>query len=133
MHPDLAKLEASAERIETTHAFGKVVARAWGATEAPWLALTHGSFGAWTHWARNIEALATRWRVLAIDMPGMGDSAAPSEPISAESMGAYVAEAIRQALPVDACFTLADRPRCCWKTDCVGSSYWVQTRSTCRF
>ena len=36
---------------------------------------------------------------MALDLPGMGESDQPPEPISAESMGAIMAEAIDQALP----------------------------------
>lgn len=40
----------------------------------PALILLHGGAGSWLHWARNIEALATRFRVIAPDCPGFGDS-----------------------------------------------------------
>lgn len=103
----LEDLERRAIRIETPHAHGRTICRAWGPADAPVLVLTHGSFGAWSHWVRNIEALSEKRRVLAIDLPGMGDSDTPPEPISAESMGRYVAEAIDQALPAGARFSLA--------------------------
>lgn len=47
--------------------------RYWG--EGPALVLLHGGMGSWTHWCRNIAALARRFRVIALDMPGYGDSA----------------------------------------------------------
>jgi pimeloyl-ACP methyl ester carboxylesterase len=46
--------------------------RYWG-TGAP-LVLLHGGMGSWTHWGRNIGALASKFTVIAIDMPGYGDS-----------------------------------------------------------
>jgi pimeloyl-ACP methyl ester carboxylesterase len=35
--------------------------------------------GSWTHWVRNIDALAARHGVLAIDLPGYGASGLPSD------------------------------------------------------
>jgi pimeloyl-ACP methyl ester carboxylesterase len=46
----------------------------------PPLVLLHGGHGNWQHWARNIEALATRFTVWVPDMPGYGDSDTPPEP-----------------------------------------------------
>ena len=37
--------------------------------------LTHGAQGAWSHWIRNIDALAAERTVWAVDLPGYGDSA----------------------------------------------------------
>lgn len=103
----LDDLEAQATRIETTHAHGHTVCRQWGPEDAPTIVLSHGSFGAWSHWVRNIPTLAESRKVLALDLPGMGDSDAPPEPISAESMGAIVAECLEQALAPDERFQLA--------------------------
>ncbi len=103
----LDELDRAATRIETRHAHGTTVARAWGSLEAPKLVLTHGSFGAWSHWVRNIPALAEQRRVIALDMPGLGDSDAPADPISAESMGAIVAECLDQILAPGERFQLA--------------------------
>ena len=52
--------------------------RAWGS--GPPLVLAHGSHGAWSHWIRNINALAQQRTVWVPDLPGYGDSAvAPAE------------------------------------------------------
>lgn len=107
MHPLLIRLDQAATRIETDHAHGKTVARIWGADKGRTLVLIHGSFGAWSHWVRNIEALSAARKVLAIDLPGMGESDAPPEPISAESMGAIVAECLEEALSPGETFELA--------------------------
>ena len=64
-------VEAAGQRIETIVG-GRIVWRSWGA--GPTLLLLHGHFGSWTHWIRNIGALARHFRVLAPDMPGFGDS-----------------------------------------------------------
>lgn len=45
------------------------------------LLLLHGSYGSWTHWLRNIGAWSAAMTVVAVDMPGFGDSEAlPSDP-----------------------------------------------------
>ncbi|MCB2076385.1 MAG: alpha/beta fold hydrolase [Novosphingobium sp.] len=53
--------------------------RVWGDNHAdsPPVVLSHGAQGAWSHWIRNIEALAAHRMVIAADMPGHGDSAMP--------------------------------------------------------
>jgi len=43
--------------------------------EGPPLALFHGGAGSWRHFAANLEALAKTNAVIALDMPGFGDSA----------------------------------------------------------
>lgn len=46
--------------------------RYWG-KGAP-LVLLHGGMGSWTHWCRNIAVLARDFTVIAVDLPGYGDS-----------------------------------------------------------
>jgi 2-hydroxy-6-oxonona-2,4-dienedioate hydrolase len=77
----------------------------WG-NGAP-LVLLHGGFGSWTHWLRNIPALAARHRVIAADLPGTGDSAEAPAPYSAESIAAIVADGLRQLLEPGERFALA--------------------------
>ena len=64
----------------------------------PELVLLHGGFGSWAHWRRNLPALSARYRVLAFDLPGFGDS--PDFPESApdEAYYRWVAEEILNAL-----------------------------------
>lgn len=102
----LTELDAVSTRIETAHPHGKTVCRLWGDPAAPAIVLSHGSFGAWSHWVRNIGPLSARFQVLALDLPGMGESDQPPEPVSADSMGAIVAAAIDQALPAGKRFQL---------------------------
>ena len=45
------------------------------AGRGPDLVLFHGGMGSWRHWTRNIDALATRFTVHALDHPGYGASA----------------------------------------------------------
>ena len=68
-----ADLENRARKFETPCGDGSLVWRSWGA--GPPVLLTHGAQGAWSHWIRNIGALAAERTVWAVDLPGSGDSA----------------------------------------------------------
>ncbi len=50
----------------------------------PDVVLFHGGMGSWKHWIRNIEPLATRFTVHALDHPSYGASA----PVARETTGA---------------------------------------------
>jgi pimeloyl-ACP methyl ester carboxylesterase len=54
-----------------------LVWRAWG--EGPPVLLAHGSHGSWSHWIRNLDALAAQRTVWAPDLPGYGESAMPPD------------------------------------------------------
>jgi 2-hydroxy-6-oxonona-2,4-dienedioate hydrolase len=59
---------------------GPMVWHAWGPADGPVVVLLHGGSGSWTHWIRNIAPLVSLGhRVLAVDLPGFGDSAAPAQ------------------------------------------------------
>ncbi|MCP5027401.1 MAG: alpha/beta fold hydrolase [Actinomycetia bacterium] len=49
-----------------------IAVRTWGAGSP--VVLIHGASGSWNHWVRNIDALAEHHRVLAVDLPGYGES-----------------------------------------------------------
>jgi pimeloyl-ACP methyl ester carboxylesterase len=85
----LRSLEASARVERTPCGDGVVEWHAWG--EGPILVLLHGGFGSWMHWVRNLERLSRDHLVLAPDLPGLGGSALPPEPVSPASLGAIVA------------------------------------------
>lgn len=67
----------------------QVVWHAWGERDAarPPVVLYHGGSGSWTHWVRNVDALAAsgRW-VLAVDLPGFGDSGPPPQGNDADAL-----------------------------------------------
>ena len=98
----VADFEQRARRFETPCGDGKLVWRAWGS--GPPVLLTHGSHGAWSHWIRNIDALAAERTVWAVDLPGMGESANPPREDHAAIAG-VLAEGLRElvgpALPLD--------------------------------
>lgn len=73
----IAALQAQARRTTTPIADGaQIVWHVWGegGSGVP-LVLLHGGSGSWTHWLRNIEALAATGREVWVpDLPGFGDS-----------------------------------------------------------
>lgn len=62
--------------------------------------LVHGMGGHSQHWYEVIPALAARGRVLAIDLPGFGDSELPAGGISLDGFADIAAELIR-SLEID--------------------------------
>lgn len=75
----VAEFEARARRVETPCGDGTMVWRIWGAENAgneP-LVVSHGAQGAWSHWIRNIDGLSAERMLIAVDLPGHGDSAMP--------------------------------------------------------
>lgn len=92
-------IAAEAERLETPCGDGTMVWRRWG--EGPPLVLLHGGFGSWTHWVRNVLPLSRRFTVIAPDLPGLGESAAPPEPWSAQGLAAIVVQGLETVLPKD--------------------------------
>ncbi len=93
----VARIDRTAERRTTPCGDGHLVWRLWG--NGPPLVLLHGAFGSWTHWLRNIPALAARFRVIAPDMPGYGDSDDPPQPYGPESLAEILAEGLDVILP----------------------------------
>ena len=93
----VARIDALATRHHTPCGAGAMTWRVWG-DGAP-LVLLHGATGAWTHWIRNIPALATRFRLLVPDMPGFGDSDMPPPPHTADTLADVVASGLDVLLP----------------------------------
>ncbi len=98
----VAAVEAKSTRHETPCGKGSMVWRRWssertGRAGSPVL-LVHGGGGSWTHWIRNIEALAARHTVWALDLPGLGDSAVP-DAFTIDEMGVTVERGLRALIP----------------------------------
>ena len=91
------EVAAAARRIVTPCGDGDMAWRVWGS--GPPLVLLHGGYGSWTHWVRNVGPLSRRFTVIAPDLPGLGDSATPPEPWTAEGLAAIVAEGIARVVP----------------------------------
>jgi pimeloyl-ACP methyl ester carboxylesterase len=99
----VAGVEARARRFETPCGDGTMVWRAWGS--GPPVMLMHGAHGAWSHWIRNIDALASWRTVWAPDIPGFGDSAIPTRPDDGASFAEALADGLRlllaEQVPID--------------------------------
>jgi 2-hydroxy-6-oxonona-2,4-dienedioate hydrolase len=90
-------IAAEAQRIETPCGEGAMVWRVWGS--GPPLVLLHGGYGSWTHWIRNVLPLARRFTVIAPDLPGLGESATPPEPHTAEGLARIIVDGLATILP----------------------------------
>jgi 2-hydroxy-6-oxonona-2,4-dienedioate hydrolase len=88
---------AEAQRIETPCGDRAMVWRVWGS--GPPLVLLHGGYGSWTHWIRNVLPLARRFTVIAPDLPGLGESATPPEPHTAEGLARIIVNGLATILP----------------------------------
>jgi pimeloyl-ACP methyl ester carboxylesterase len=88
---------SEAIRVETPCGDGKMVWRIWGA--GPPLVLFHGGYGSWTHWIRNVLPLSRSFTVIAPDLPGLGESATPPEPHTAEGLASILVGGIDLVLP----------------------------------
>ena len=101
--PEALRVLALATRHATPCGDGELVWHAWGHGEP--LVLLHGGSGSWTHWIRNVEALAaTGRRVLVPDLPGFGDSARPPGGQDADAVAPALADGLQRmvgAAPVD--------------------------------
>lgn len=88
-------------RVTVETAVGPVVARIGAPGDAPGLVLIHGAAGSWTTWTPLLQAAAAAGRplagVVAVDLPGWGDSPAPRSPLDATSAAAAVAAVARSA------------------------------------
>src|SRR5688572_28488103 len=101
----VSSVEARARRDVTPCAGGSMVWREWG-RGAP-LVLLHGASGSWTHWIRNVVPLSDRFRVIAPDMPGFGDSTAMPASHTADALADLVVSALDALVPGPEPFDLA--------------------------
>jgi pimeloyl-ACP methyl ester carboxylesterase len=69
-----------------------MVWRNW--SDGPALVLLHGGAGSWQHWVRTVPAFSRTHRVLAPDLPGLGESADPPAPPDMTTISAIVAAGI---------------------------------------
>lgn len=88
---------AKAERLGTPCGDGRMVWHVWGS--GPPLVLLHGGYGSWTHWVRNVLPLSQTFTVAAPDLPGLGESATPPEPHTAEGLARIIVEGLEIVFP----------------------------------
>jgi pimeloyl-ACP methyl ester carboxylesterase len=62
--------------------------------EGPPVLLIHGLGGAWQNWLENIPVLARNHRVIALDLPGFGDSPMPKWTINIRNYGSMMLDFI---------------------------------------
>ncbi len=93
----VARVAAVAERIETPCGDGAMVWRLWGS--GPPLVLFHGGYGSWMHWIRNVLPLSRMFTVVAPDLPGLGESATPPEPHTADGLARIIVAGLDIVLP----------------------------------
>jgi len=96
--PILLALQTRAERITIEVDGVPQIWHVWNRSHPQPLVLLHGGSGSWTHWVRNIDALAQHHAVWAMDLPGMGDSALPPDAKDADDIAPWVAQAMAQVL-----------------------------------
>ena len=93
----VAALDRAARRRETPCGDGAMVWREWG-DGAP-VVLLHGGYGSWQHWLRNIEPLtAAGYRVVAPDLPGLGESALPPPTDNLDDVSDILADGLARIL-----------------------------------
>ncbi len=92
-------LAARATRHTTPCGSGPLVWHRWGPAAGAPVVLLHGGSGSWTHWLRNIDALAgVGHAVWAPDMPGFGDSAAPPDGHDADVLPGWLEPGLQQLI-----------------------------------
>ena len=101
----LERLDAEAQRTELPCGDGTMVWRSWG--EGPGLVLLHGGAGSWRHWVRTVPGFSRSHRVVAPDLPGLGESADPPAPPDMSTISAIVAAGIDRVLGPQASYDLA--------------------------
>ena len=101
---DVRQLDAEARRSESPCGDGSMVWRSWG--DGPALVLLHGGAGSWRHWVRTVPAFSRTHRVLAPDLPGLGESANPPAPPDMPTVAVLVAAGIDGLLGAQAHYDL---------------------------
>jgi pimeloyl-ACP methyl ester carboxylesterase len=92
-------LLARTTRLTTPCGDGTLVWHRWGRPGGMPVVLLHGGSGSWTHWLRNIDALATAGHdVLVPDMPGFGDSAPPPDGQDADVLPGWLERGLQSLI-----------------------------------
>lgn len=127
----LDRLEQQSVRRETPCGDGSMVWHVWDTSgdDAPVLVLFHGGAGSWRHWAHNIPALSRHYRLLVPDLPGLGESALPPNPNTAEAIAEVVAAGIDAVLGHETTYDLAGFSFGGTMASCVAAIHGARVRS----
>src|ERR1700733_13930001 len=124
-------IQHQATRHESPCGDGRMVWHLWdksGGT-APVVVLFHGGAGSWRHWGRNIPVLAETYRVLAPDLPGLGESDFPPDGDNAEPVARIVADGIDQIIGAETGFDVVGFSFGGTMAACVGALRGKRVRS----
>ncbi len=127
----LDRLEQQSVRHETPCGDGSMVWHIWDTSggAAPVLILFHGGAGSWRHWAHNIPVLSQHYRLLVPDLPGLGESASPSNIDTAEAIAAVVAAGIDAVLGDEITYDLVGFSFGGTMASCVAAIHGARVRS----
>jgi pimeloyl-ACP methyl ester carboxylesterase len=127
----LTGLQRQATRHETPCGDGRMVWHLWDKSGgvAPVVVLFHGGAGSWRHWVRNIPVLVETYRVLAPDLPGLGESDFPPDGDSADPVARIVADGIDQIIGADTSFDVVGFSFGGTMAACVGALRGKRVRS----
>ena len=96
---EVETLRRRAERSETPCGDGTLVWHRWGPASGRPVLLLHGGAGSWTHWLRNLAALADAGRsVLVPDLPGFGESAPPPDGHDADVLPGWLERGLQSLI-----------------------------------
>src|ERR1700722_5638320 len=127
----LDELQSQATRYETPCGDGRMVWHLWDKSngKAPVVVLFHGGAGSWRHWVRNIPVLVETYRVLAPDLPGLGELDFPPDGDNAEPVARIVADGIDQIVGAETGFDVVGFSFGGTMAACVGAMRGKRVRS----
>jgi pimeloyl-ACP methyl ester carboxylesterase len=96
---------------------------------APVVVLFHGGAGSWRHWVRTIPVLVETYRVLAPDLPGLGESDFPPDGDNATAIAEIVVAGIDSVIGRAATFDVVGFSFGGTMAACVGALVGKRARS----
>lgn len=123
----VAAIEADARIEKTPCADGEMPWRIWG--HGVPVTLLHGGSGSWTHWIRNVQPLGTQYKVIAADLPGLGDATALLKPYTAQQACSITSDGLVSLLAPDEGFHLVGFSWGCTVATIVAAQHGERVRS----
>jgi pimeloyl-ACP methyl ester carboxylesterase len=127
----LDQLQSQATRYESPCGEGRMVWHMWDTSNgtAPVVVLFHGGAGSWRHWVRTIPDLMQTYRVLAPDLPGLGESDFPPDGDDAFAIATIVADGIDSVIGKATTFDVVGFSFGGTMASCVGAIRGKRVRS----